>query len=60
MGISVSSTINSSNTKYHTSLSSSGEPDWSVIPSSRKSSKSKVEFTDEIKELAQKAANTTN
>ena len=35
-------------------------PDRSVIPSSGKSSKSKAEFTDEIKELARKAANTTS
>ncbi|MEY8268415.1 hypothetical protein AALA79_18870 [Lachnospiraceae bacterium 64-25] len=35
-------------------------PDWSIIPSSGKSSKSKAEFTDEIKELARKAANTTS
>ena len=59
MGISVSSTVDSSNTKYHMSLSGGG-PDWSVIPSSGKSSKSTAEFTDEIKELARKAANTTN
>ena len=59
MGISVSGTVNSSNTKYYTSLSGGG-PDWSIIPSSGKSSKSKAEFTDEIKELARKAANTTN
>ena len=60
MGISVSSTVNSANTKYRMSVSSGGGPDWSIIPSSGKSSKSKAEFTDEIKELARKAANTTN
>ena len=60
MGISVSNTVNSANIKCHMSLNSSGGPDWSIIPSSRKSSKSKGEFTDEIKELARKAANTTN
>lgn len=60
MGISVSSTVNSGNTKYRISLSSGEAPDWSIIPSSGKSSKSKAEFTDEIKELARKAANTTN
>lgn len=59
MGISVSSTVNSANTKYHMPLSSGG-PDWSIIPSSGKSSKTKAEFTDEIKELARKAANTTS
>lgn len=36
MGISVSSTVNSANTKYHMSLSSGGGPDWSIIPSSGK------------------------
>ncbi|MDE7445222.1 MAG: hypothetical protein K2N15_05875 [Lachnospiraceae bacterium] len=59
MGISVSNTGNVADTKYRMSLSSGG-PDWSIIPSSRKSSKSKAEFTDEIKELARKAANTTS
>lgn len=59
MGISVTSTVNSANTKYRMSLSSGG-PDWSIIPSSGKSSKTKAEFTDEIKELARKAANTTS
>ena len=59
MGISALSTANSANTKYHMSLSGRG-PDWSIIPSSGKSSKSKAEFTDEIKELARKAANTTS
>lgn len=59
MGISVSGIVNSDNTKYCMSISS-GEPDWSVIPSSGKSSKTKNEFTDEIKELARKAANTTS
>lgn len=59
MGISALSTANYANTKYHMSLSGRG-PDWSIIPSSGKSSKSKAEFTDEIKELARKAANTTN
>lgn len=59
MGISALSTANSANTKYHISLSSRG-PDWSIIPSSGKSSKSKAEFTDQIKELARKAAETTS
>ena len=59
MGISALSTANSANTKYHMSLSGRG-PDWSIIPSSGKSSKSKAEFTDEIKELARKAAETTS
>lgn len=59
MGISALSTANSANTKYHMSLGGRG-PDWSIIPSSGKSSKSKAEFTDEIKELARKAAETTS
>ncbi len=59
MGISALSTVNSINTKQRMSLSGRG-PDWSIIPSSGKSSKSKAEFTDEIKELARKAANTTS
>lgn len=59
MGISALSMANYANTKYHMSLSGRG-PDWSIISSSGKSSKSKAEFTDEIKELAWRAANTTN
>ena len=59
MGISALSTANSANTKYHMSLGGRG-PDWSIIPSSGKSSKSKGEFTDENKELARKAAETTS
>ena len=38
----------------------SGEPDWSMIPSTGKSNKSQAEFVSEIKELAQRAANTTS
>ena len=59
MGISISGMVNSVNTKQSMLLSGRG-PDWSIIPSSGKSSKSKAEFTDEIKELARKAANTTS
>lgn len=59
MGISALSAVNSVNTKHSMSLSGRG-PDWSIIPSSGKSSKSKAEFTDEIKELARRAANTTS
>ena len=59
MGISVSSTLNSANTKHSMSLSSRG-PDWSLIPSAGKSNKSKAEFADEIKELARRAAETTS
>lgn len=39
---------------------SNGEPDWSMIPSAKKSNKTQAEFVDEIKELARKAANTTS
>ena len=59
MGISISGMVNSINTKYSMSLSGR-EPDWSLIPSAGKSDKSKAEFIDEIKELAQRAANTTS
>lgn len=59
MGISISSATNSTNTKYSVSLSS-GELDWAMIPSARKSNKSQAEFVGEIKELARKAANTTS
>ena len=54
MGISISSAINSANTKYNASLSS-GELDWAMILSARKSNKSQVEFVDEIKDLARRA-----
>ncbi len=60
MGISISGMVNPANTKYHMSLSSGRGPDWSIIPSSGKSGKSKAEFTDEIKELARRAANTAS
>lgn len=56
MGISISGAGNTANTKQRISLSGGGGPDWSIIPSSGKSSKSKAEFTSEIRELAQKAA----
>lgn len=59
MGISISSTVNCANTRYRTSLNGGG-PDWAMIPSAGKSSKSKAEFTDEIKELARKAVETTS
>lgn len=39
---------------------SSGEPNWSYIPSAGKSGKSKQEFVSEIKELARKAAAAAN
>jgi len=53
MGISALGAVNSVNTKHSMPLSGRG-PDWSIIPSSGKSSKSKAEFTDEIKELTRK------
>ena len=59
MRISALSAVNSVNTKRSMPLRGRGS-DWSIIPSSGKSSKSKAEFTDEIKELARKAANTTS
>ncbi|MBQ2882930.1 MAG: hypothetical protein IJE43_04040 [Alphaproteobacteria bacterium] len=59
MEFSISSAINSVNTKYNVSLSN-GELDWTMIPSARKSNKSQTKFVDEIKELARKAANTTS
>ena len=59
MGISISNAANSAITKYSASLRN-GEPDWSMIPSAGKSNKSQAEFVSEIKELAQRAANTTS
>lgn len=59
MGISISNATSSAITKYSESLRS-GEPDWSMIPSAGKSNKSQAEFVSEIKELAQRAANTTS
>ena len=41
-------------------LTKNGEPNWSIIPSAGKSSKSKSEFVNEINELARKDATTTN
>ena len=41
-------------------LTNNGEPNWSIIPSARKNSKSQSEFVNEIKELARKNATTTN
>ena len=59
MGISISNATSSAITKYSVSLRSV-EPDWSMIPSAGKSNKSQAEFVSEIKELAQRAANTTS
>lgn len=56
MGISISNSTDAANVKYDVSLTSR-EPDWNIVPSARKSNKSHAEFVDEIKELAQNAAN---
>lgn len=39
---------------------SNGEPNWSYIPTKGKSLKTQTEFVSEIKELARRAAMTTN
>lgn len=39
---------------------SNGEPNWSFIPTKGKSSKTQTEFVSEIRELARRAATTTN
>lgn len=59
MGISHINNTNAGNKQFIT-LTNNGEPNWSIIPSAGKSGKSKAEFVNEIKELAQKAAMTTN
>lgn len=59
MGIAISNTTNSVNIEYGVSLQI-GEPDWTMIPSAKKSNKTQAEFVDEIKKLARKAANTTS
>lgn len=59
MGIAISNTTNSANVEYGVSLQI-GEPDWTMIPSAKKSNKTQAEFVDEIKKLARKAANTTS
>jgi hypothetical protein len=59
MGISLSS-INNVGLEQFVTTSSSGEPNWSYIPTKGKSTKTQAEFVSEIKELAQKAAETTN
>lgn len=40
--------------------SSNGEPNWSLIPTKGKSTKTKAEFVSEIKNLARQAASTTD
>lgn len=59
MEISISNAANFAITKYSASLKS-GEPDWSIIPSTGKSRKSKEEFVAEIKKLAQADASAMN
>lgn len=59
MEISASSMANIAKARVGTSLNSK-EPNWSIIPSAGKSNKSDAEFISEIKELARKAALTTN
>lgn len=59
MGISHIDNTNLGKTQFITATIS-GEPNWSIIPTARKSSKSHNEFVNEIKELARKAAMTTN
>lgn len=39
---------------------SNGEPNWSFIPTKGKTSKTQTEFVSEIRELARRAATTTN
>ena len=41
-------------------LTNNGEPNWFIIPSAGRSSKSQSEFVNGIKELARKNAKTTN
>jgi hypothetical protein len=55
MGISLSN-INNIGLEQFITTSSSGEPNWSYIPTKGKSTKTQAEFVSEIKELAQKAS----
>ena len=59
MGISMSGVDNIAKAGF-SALMNSQEPNWSIIPSSGKNNKSGSEFISEIKELAHKAALTTN
>jgi hypothetical protein len=59
MGISLSN-INKIGVERLITASSSGEPNWSYIPTAGKSTKTQSEFVSEIKALAQEAAATTN
>lgn len=59
MGISHIGTAKIGKTQLITAANN-GEPNWSIIPTAGKSNKTKEEFVSEIKELARKAASTTN
>ncbi len=59
MGISVGS-IGNVRSNITIATTGTGEPNWSYIPTAGKTQKSKTEFVSEIKELAQKAALSTN
>ena len=59
MGISVGM-INNSGKDQRIASQSSGEPNWSYIPSAAKTNRTQAEFEDKIKELARKAATATN
>ena len=59
MGISISGMVNSVNPKRSMSLSGRG-PDWSLIPSAGKSGRARAEFMEQIKEVARRAAGTTD
>ena len=59
MGISLSG-IGTVGKEQLISSCSNGEPNWSYIPTKGKSSKTQTEFVSEIKELARRAATTTN
>ncbi len=59
MGISLSG-IGTVGKEQLISSCSNGEPNWSYIPTKGKSSKTHAEFVSEIRELARRAATTTN
>lgn len=54
--------ISVGNARSNTTIATTGtgEPNWSYIPTAGKTQKSKTEFVNEIKELAQRAAQSTN
>ena len=59
MGISLSG-IGTVGKEQLISSCSNGEPNWSYIPTKGKSSETHAEFVSEIRELARRAATTTN